>query len=193
MIRSKQDILHETLVTYFTKNPEYLNIIIPILFQKSIISLRLLDWLITNYSKKYNIVYDGNGDKPFNIFLNYKNQLKAYSKKFFDPFCRRNRIDFPIKQEYLCEDVKSLVSDNSFSTTIGQLNFFRWAIDNKIIDYAYKNHENIENDMITTIQERNAQKKNNINIPKKRKELSKSLSKLVNKQEVKILIKFTTN
>ena len=28
------------------------------------------------------------------IHNNYKGQLKAYSKKNFDPFCRRNRIRF---------------------------------------------------------------------------------------------------
>jgi len=39
--------------------------------------------------KKYNIVYTitkNNINKTFNIYLDYKNQLKAYSKKYFDPF-----------------------------------------------------------------------------------------------------------
>ena len=86
----------------------------------------------------------------------------------------------------------NLIGD-SLNTTIGQLNFFRWAIDNKIIEYAYKNHQDIEKDMIETIQKRNIQKKENNHLPKQRKELSKSISKLVNRQEVNIIIKFTTN
>ena len=32
-------------------------------------------------------------------------------------------------------------------TTIGQLNFFKWAIENKILDFIQKNYQLIENDM----------------------------------------------
>ena len=73
----------------------------------SSISLRLVDWFVTNYSKKYNIIYlldkekdeitcDVSGDSviQINVFQAYKSQLKAFSKKRFDPFCRRERIDF---------------------------------------------------------------------------------------------------
>ena len=37
--------------------------------------------------------------------------------------------------------------DNYVVTTVGQLNFFRWAIKNNIIDYVQKNLITIENDM----------------------------------------------
>ena len=81
-------------------------------------------------TKKKDINYV---DVDVNVFLNYKAQLKAYSKKYFDPFCRRNRINY--KQ--------------SLSTTIGQLNFFKWAIENHIISYIQDNIEDIEKDLIS--------------------------------------------
>ena len=36
-------------------------------------------------------------------------------------------------------------------TTVGQLNFFKWAIENKIIDYIKEHLESIDTDMNTNI------------------------------------------
>ena len=127
-----------------------LNKIITILKGESI-SLRLIDWFVTNYCKKFNILYNLNdfkGEQPnkskdelqsFDNFIiihnNYKGQLKASSKKNFDPFCRRNRIRF------YYEDNKY------FITTVGQLNFFKWALENYIIDYIENHIKSIDADM----------------------------------------------
>ena len=100
------------------------------------ISLRLIDWLVTNYSKSNNVIYMVNG-KYFNMHQNYKDMLKAYSKKMFDPFRRHNRIYLNIKE----------IENYPFQTTVAQLTFFKWAIDNKILDYAIKNKQTIKNDM----------------------------------------------
>ena len=103
------------------------------IINNSELSLRLIDWFTTNYSKKYNIIYlvyrDAEGNKTikptdkiisqFNVYNSYKSQLKAYSKKQFDPFCRRERINFTC-------------NDYTFNTTLGQLNFFKWIITNNI-------------------------------------------------------------
>ena len=62
-------------------------------------------------------------------------KLKAYSKKKFDPFCRWERINVPYKNE------------TCIQTTLGQLNFFKWTIENKILDYIEENYKIIENDM----------------------------------------------
>lgn len=125
------------------------------------ISLRVIDWFVTNYSKKYNIIYTINlNDKEFkfNVYTSYKSQLKSYSKKFFDPFCRRERINITM-------------NDSNIVTTIGQLNFFKWAIDNKILDYINDKYGQIDKDMNTCMVIHNNIKKNS---NKKRKELSKS-------------------
>src|SRR6056300_663555 len=131
---TKETLLQESLINFYT-NKSNLDILLPIIEQKSNISLRILDWLVTNYSKKYNVAYEiyKSGNKSlFFIYLSYKNQLKAYSKKYFDPFCRRNRIDI---------DLSNLSDERSgtITTTIGQLNFFRWFIENKLLNYVLIN------------------------------------------------------
>jgi hypothetical protein len=96
--------------------------LIPILQGDGDISLRLIDWFVTNYAKKHHVSYML-GDQEFIVYLNYKSQLKAFSKKLFDPFCRRERILFQCGLH------------PSFETTVGQLNFFRWAFEKHILTY----------------------------------------------------------
>lgn len=73
----------------------------------------------------------------FEVFSNYKAQLKSLNKKNFDPFCRRKRIKFYYND-----------SDNEYiNTTVGQLNFFKWAIENYILEYIEENIIEIEYDM----------------------------------------------
>ena len=172
-VTNKQDLLMVKLTKFFfiKKN---LNRMLPIINGKSKISLRIIDWFVTNYSKKNNISFiknSGNYQKQFIVYLNYKKQLKAYSKKQFDPFCRRDRVNFYYNEE------------QSIITTVGQLNFFRWAIENKIIEYIEKNIKVIEQDMNTSL--RNIQRDN-----KKRHELSISATKTVNKHNIHITVSF---
>ena len=124
--------------------------LVSILSDEKNISLRSIDWFITNYSKKnntYYIVYQDEDKNPsfddkdnnyytnMNVFHSYKSQLKAYSKKRFDPFCRRDRLLFKINET------------ESVETTIGQLNFFKWAISNLVVDYIELYKDEIEHDM----------------------------------------------
>jgi hypothetical protein len=144
------------------------------------ISLRSIDWFITNYSKKNNVYYivheleDGTPtdnealstkSRNFNVHQSYKSQLKAYSKKSFDPFCRRRRLLFPLNE------------NKHINTTIGQLNFFRWAISNRVTDYIHENKSVIEEDMNTCLKKiklKSSQKKGE---RKKREELSLSATR----------------
>ena len=143
MVRAtyKKDILMANLSRFYTQS-NTLEKILPILFGESKISLRLIDWFVTNYAKKRSISYvikekdefGNDREELFIVHLNYKSQLKAYSKKQFDPFCRNERIFYNDKKENIL-------------TTIGQFNFFRWAIKNNIINYIDENHKEIEKDM----------------------------------------------
>lgn len=181
---SKQDLLMSSLTQFF-KNKNNLNRMLKIVYGKSVISLRILDWFVTNYSKKNYTSYDlldrENNVKKFVVYIDYKSQLKAYSKKQFDPFCRRERISFYDHD------------NNEIVTTVGQLNFFRWAIENKILDYVDKNLEEIESDMNNSIRNLYKREKGEEGKPKqrrKRQELSVSATKTVNKHNVKIVVKF---
>ncbi len=157
-----------------------------IIGQKTQLSLRLLDWLVTNYAKKYNIVYPimKNSEKEyFNIYLSYKNQLKAYSKKYFDPFCRRDRIIINIKDmSWVKYTPGKYSSENYVVTTVGQLNFFKWFIENKVVNYAINNIENIDNDMNITLQ---------ANKNSKRRELSSSAIKGVYTSPNRTTVRFS--
>ena len=148
-ITSKQALLVIPITKFFS-NRQMLNKIITILKGESI-SLRLIDWFVTNYCKKFNVLYNVNDFKgeqlnktadelrSFDNYIivhnNYKGQLKAYSKRNFDPFCRRNRIRF------YYEDNKY------FITTVGQLNFFKWALEQHIVEYIEKHLKEIDIDM----------------------------------------------
>ena len=116
--------------------------------------------------------------KNFIVYLDYKSQLKAYSKKQFDPFCRRERISF------IDHD------NNELITTVGQLNFFRWAIENNILDYIKENYEIIENDMNNSLRNLYKKKDGTDNSRRKRTELSISATKTVNKHNVSIIVQF---
>ena len=158
-LSKKEEILIEFLILFYKDRIEILK---DIIYQNNPLSLRLIDWLVTNYSKKYNIIYPINkkGEDViyFNIYLDYKNQLKAYSKKFFDPFCRQKRIIIDCEsfswKEYSepdpdsTNDSTNILNKNNFViTTVGQLNFFRWFLENKIFEYAIANIKLIDFDM----------------------------------------------
>jgi hypothetical protein len=117
--------------------------IMPYLLGTAPISLRLIDFFVTNYCRKNFISYPLNGQE-FLVYVSYKSQLKAYSKQFFDPNCRRERIVFQI-QGY-----------EPFRTTVGQLNFFRWAFENQLLEYIQEHYDEIQEDRIA------CQKRNNL-------------------------------
>jgi hypothetical protein len=179
IISSKKDLLMQSLINFFMDRFN-LDEVIPIITGKTNISLRILDWFVTNYSKKNNIHYQitlNEKTKTFIVYLDYKAQLKAYSKKQFDPFCRRERISF------IDHD------NNELITTVGQLNFFRWAIENNILNYIRDNYDLIENDMNNSL--RNLyKKKEGEQHRRKRTELSISATKTVNKHNVSIIVQF---
>jgi len=184
------DLLLSSLASFYDKGNN-LKQLTQILSNQKKISLRLIDWFTTNYSKKYNIIYiiyrDDKGDRTlkeatevynqFNVYNSYKSQLKAYSKKQFDPFCRRERLEFKCKQEVI-------------NTTIGQLNFFKWIINNKIMDYIELNDTDIENDMNDSLKNIKKGYKKVNNIRKPRQELSRSALRGLNKVPMRVSIRF---
>lgn len=185
-----EDILLKSLINFYKKDGNITTLMNILKYKKSI-SLRLIDWFATNYSKKNNIIYviykDDAGNKTikettivssqFNVYNSYKSQLKAFSKKKFDPFCRRNRLDITI-------------DEHTLNTTIGQLNFFRWIIQNKVIDYINQHLDLIETDMNFCLKEIKKNYNKIDNVRKPRQELSKSAMKGLNKTPMKVSITF---
>lgn len=138
-VQCKQDQVISWLQEFYTA-PGNLEKLLPILQGTSVISLRLIDYFVTNYSKKYNTSYMLN-NRHFLVYFNYKRELNAYSKRLFDPFCRRERIMFQAR------------GIEPFVTTVGQLNFFRWFIEKNIYEHVEENREEIEKDMNSTLKQ----------------------------------------
>ena len=177
-INRKQDLLMESLTDFFTENNN-IDYMLPIVNGNSNISLRIIDWFVTNYAKKNYTVYNIDEEQTrFKVYNDYKLKLKAYSKKRFDPFCRWERITIPYDQK------------NQMETTIGQLNFFKWAIENKILDYIDKHYSLIEADMNTRNSTSKKRGDQDNKTRKKREELSVSACKCIKKEDVKIVVKF---
>lgn len=153
------------------------------------VSLRLIDWFVTNYCKKNNIEFQ-NRSTRYNVYVDYRSQLKAFSKHNFDPFRRRDRIRY-------------FYNDQAFIlTTVGQLNFFKWAIENGIVDYIFDHKQEIEDDMTSSYRDNGQQMSDDesitvssdeevmqqqasaaaalLNSRKKRSELSKCFLKKIN-------------
>jgi hypothetical protein len=178
-IQGKQDFIVRWLQDFYNQ-PGRLQAVLPILTGVSPISLRLIDWFVTNYSKKFNVSYPQE-DRQFMVHFHYKRELKAYSKRLFDPFCRRERISFQIRGQAPIEE-----------TTVGQLNFFRWAIEMGVIRYILAHVADIEKDMNVSFKEHYSQEPE-MKTPtgrRKRKEMSHSAMKAVNHLDVPVTVSF---
>ena len=189
---SQQDWLLMELLEFY-KNKEYLDIVKKIVnrefaIEKSKkISIRIVNWFVTNYAKQYFTVYElpqDNRSERFFVWTRFRSAEDGYSKEMFDPYSRKDRIVIPYDE------------NTKLITTIGQLNFFKWAIMHKVIDYIIAHYDDITNDMTNRLTV-----KNKINIPdenntnmgktrKKREELSISACRSIKKEFVPIKITF---
>jgi len=180
-LQTQNSLLLNNLMEYYKENNN-LDKILKIINGESQVSLRLIDWFATNYSKKFFTVYmlkNSQGDEyRFKVYIDYKLKLKAYSKKRFDPFCRWDRINIPYTNETYVQ------------TTIGQLNFFRWVLENKILDYVLKHYDEINKDMNKRNSTTKNRKEKGKQTRKTREELSVSASKSIKRESVEIVVSF---
>lgn len=216
---TQNDLLMKNLMVFYN-NQEYLMKMIRIINGESKISLRIIDWFVTNFAKQNYTVYGLTRDasigkqmlygiekevqretentilseteketgkktecvQRFKVYNDYKLRLKAYSKERFDPFCRWDRISIPYD------------NDNYMETTIGQLNFFKWAIENCVIEYIEFHFADIEADMnmrnSTSKRKSAIDGQDNSKTRKKREELSISACKCIKKENVNIIVTF---
>ena len=187
LCNTQNDLLKAKLLSFYDKD-NHLDKMLKIINGESHISLRIVDWFATNYAKKYWTTYPiemNDGQRIFKVYMDYKLKLKAYSKRRFDPFCRWDRTHIPYGE------------GKSIQTTIGQLNFFKWALENDVITYIENNYQAIERDMNarnSTSKRKNEDgsitNANTNKTRKKREELSICASKSIKKEDVQIIVKF---
>lgn len=138
-IECKPELVISSLQRFYRTHSE-IDKVLQYLHGDAPLSLRIIDWFVTKYSRKCFIRYPLHGQE-FLVYLSYKGQLKAYSKQYFDPNCRRERIMFKIP------------GHDPFMTTIGKLNFFRWALETKILEYIEDHQEEIRTGYNTYLKE----------------------------------------
>jgi hypothetical protein len=134
---NKSDILLSSINTFY-EIPENKLVLSELLTKSGGISLRNLEWFITNYSKKHNTTYTTSDGRLFSVHCAYKSSLDGYSKKLFDPFCRSEKITYTIPG-----------TDDEIHTTVAQLNFIKWCIKNKIVDYIRDNKDTLFNKRVS--------------------------------------------
>lgn len=149
-----RELLLTSLSAFYMSHPECSGAVVSITSGESKLSLRILDWFVTHYARMKNVVYYIDGIKntftdhypsatggahirKFNLYLEYRKQLQSYTKMFFDPFRRHDRISFIMTKDPL----------NIIESTVGQLNFFRWATENHVISYVLQHLSEIETHM----------------------------------------------
>ena len=211
MISQQDWLLSELLIFY--QNKEYLEIVKQIVnreftvcssssssSQENIkgkkISIRIVNWFVTNYAKQHFTVYENEGERFF-VWTRFRSAEDGYSKEMFDPYCRKDRIIIPY------DETTQIV------TTIGQLNFFKWAILNKVIDHIVAHYDEITRDMnvrltqknkhsvtedslssLSTVDSVSSNTNTNTKTRKKREELSVSACLSIRKEFVPIKITF---
>lgn len=204
---SHDDALYPRLMEFYKKHPQHMATFVKIVTE-STLSLRIIEWFVTNYAKQYGTEYVLKTGDLCRVNVGYRLLLKSYHKKFVDPFCRGkgNRlIHLPYNDTHMIE------------TTHAQLNFFKWAFENEIIDYITANYDAINADMQkrgsnslkraragvgvgasagvgeNNVEQSDGVQKTSVSIPKtrkKRRELSVSAIKNVTCREVEIVLKF---
>jgi hypothetical protein len=173
-MKSADDILFDSLQRCFDENEDRAAILQKLLNKDAeALSLRTVDWLVTNYSKKFNVTYvlKHEEERMFNVYLEYKAQLKSFSKRRFDVFKRHRKFEF------------CLPNGTRVETNVAQLNFFRWAITHGVVDYCMQNLEAIEKDM-------NESTKHRAKTSRKRQQLSRAAVHTCTKTPLRVRVTF---
>lgn len=154
------ELLKQSLVAFYEEEPHRIEILRMILSNAETTtekppSRREIEYCVINYAKKYGVNYfihkpDGQ-IITFDMYSSYKSTGKNTpgGKDNFDPFRRGPRFDF-----------------HGIDVTVGFLNFFRWAIEHKVLEYVQSNSDVIEKDMSNTYRKRNREKKETTKIQK---------------------------
>lgn len=179
---NKELMYYRMINTYFQDKCPIKDIekMVNIINSKSEMSLRVLDWFVTRYSKKKIDI--NNNNESFDVRISYKAHLKSYKKRYFDPFRRRKKFYFVYNKNN--KNIK-------LYTTLGQLNFFKWAISNNIIDYVEKNINDIIKAMNQSNKDDKKKKelKNKMKI-KKKENIQVKATKLIENDELQLIVNF---
>lgn len=136
----RQEVLMlESLMDWYNQNPDHLKTVLTVFETKMMrntkreprLSLTLLDWIVSRYAKFYSCTFiHPETQQLIDIHEEYVLQLKGYSKRRSDPFCRSQRFPLTIQTP---EGEKKIV------TSVRQLNFMKFLTQTGIFKYIQDN------------------------------------------------------
>lgn len=121
MTQQKDALLSQSLAQYF-EDPLHGRLLVQILdsTRPEHVSLRLIDWVCTTYSKQHRMLFARSNGSIVDIHNSYKSHLRSHGKTRFDIFRRGQKMT-------------TKVGDTEVETTLAQLNFIRWLISHDVI------------------------------------------------------------
>ncbi|CAN0415224.1 unnamed protein product, partial [Pylaiella littoralis] len=87
----KDEVLLHSVLHWYNRDRCRVQTFSDIVNHKNDLSLRIIDWLTTNFSKRFNVAIESDGFHR-NLRGDYHKNLAAHNKKNFDPFARRRRM-----------------------------------------------------------------------------------------------------
>ena len=143
ILSTNESKLLQSLLSFYATASNMEAFIDTVVLKTNNIPLTVYEWLVTNYSKKNDIRYQikrPNGRiEKFVVYDDYNAHISGNKKSNFDPYCRGPSIEL----KYTYPDTGEQIV---FQTAIRQLTFFKWAIQNLVVDYVNSNHEAIYDD-----------------------------------------------
>lgn len=125
----------ESMVRFYS-DPEHYRAVYRVVEKRRFVSLRLMEFFITKYAQKHHVVYPHptKKDAVVDLQLLYANVLDTHGKEYFDCFRRGQLLRFDMHGK-------------SMTTTIGQLQLFKVAIEHGILQYIRTNRHQIAQEM----------------------------------------------
>ena len=114
------------------------------------VSLRMLDWVCTNYAKSRALRVRSLAGGSTYVFESYLAQLRYYRRRYFDPFRRLPRVQSNGRAHggRECQVIHRSRSA-TLPTTLAQLNFMCWAHASGLLQFVRVHRDDIEADMNT--------------------------------------------
>lgn len=136
LLNTNTTLIVKSCIEWFNSHEDRLDMLIKILSRKAPFSLRLLDWMVTNFTLQTRLTVTADDGTPIDIYNDYQRFLTVYNKRYFDPFARRTRIIL-------------IKGGRSWSTTVGQINFMRWFLERRLDVVVCSHQSDIEQHMKT--------------------------------------------
>lgn len=141
---------------HFDADPALLPTILPYIEHKGPVSLRIIEWFVTNYSKIYF-------PDIYRKYISYRNNWK---RPLFDCFARQGRRSVLIYLHF---------EDRKYPTTVAQLHYLVWAYLNSVLKHCVALETAIEDHMVQTLKQNQQTKElaKKLGLEKKRSTLTK--------------------